>query len=46
MLIGLKVLDEISARGVVSGSLDHRYATGWIYNPVIVQKRYSKEIYT
>ena len=37
------LLDELSARGVVSGPLDHRSSTRWIHNPVIVEKNFGEK---
>ena len=38
------LLDDLESKGVVSGPLDHKSATGWIHNPVIADKKYSNKI--
>jgi hypothetical protein len=38
------LLDDLESKGVVSGPLDHKSATGWIHNPVIADKKYGNKI--
>ena len=38
------LLDDLKSKGVVSGPLDHKSATGWIHNPVIAEKKYNNKI--
>ena len=37
-------LNDLKSKGVVSGPLDHKSATGWIHNPVIADKKYNNKI--
>ena len=38
------LLDDLTAKGVISSPLDHKSATGWIHNPVIEKKKYGNKI--